>query len=123
MSIPEATLLLLFSYPNLDTKATDANGNTIAHLFASSFCGNDSKNLCETLLQKPGASEVLNQKNRQGMTPLHKSATNYTCGDIVAKVLIEKGSDLNIQDQDGHVTQSNHIFLISPLYIFIIYNN
>lgn len=102
MNIPEETLMILLSDEKINVSLPDANGNTVLHLFCGGFCGNDPEGPSNLLVQR-GAEQVLNIKNRQGMTALHKCATNYTCGSKILQILMNtKKADLNIQDQDGH---------------------
>ncbi|XP_063242235.1 uncharacterized protein LOC134542151 [Bacillus rossius redtenbacheri] len=82
-----------------DVSAVDMCGRTVLHEVAKYGEVNTLKNLLE-LLQDD--ARIVNNRDKDGRTPLHEIARNSSFSGVdVIKLLVENGADINAPDNNG----------------------
>ena len=85
---------VLLDYPGIDVGAKNVNGNTPLHLFCKSFAADDAR--CERVFNKLLAhGAVLDSRNNDGETPLHRAVLNPRVPVVMAQLLLGRSVNVN----------------------------
>lgn len=95
-------LKLLLDFPGIKFDAENQDKNTPLHYFCQKFISPGCVEFGEILIKN--APSVINKRNSNGETPLHKAVFNPAVRILMVNLLIKHGADVNIQNERGGET-------------------